>query len=318
MNDHQCDKCLDGYQWWPCNDASLCQCQNGDGAATWSTPSPSSGEQKEDGAETTPSPSGEQETEVPPTEGESQVTPSEDETQVTPSEDETQVTPSEDETQSTPAEDDIGNSAIDSTVRRAQASVFGDYTTINWNQVLCSQDESDAKQYMQANPICATAIGMGSSSGNSQGSVDQNGNPGFCMRSTPGNGAAKASSCWKVRCVGSENAFNLGVSCKHNDPIYLKTVDANNENSLSLTDDQFTQQCENVNSSQPSCRAFDITVQAWDLMVVFANNQGSLAGEPAGLNGAVPIEYEEVDCEDAVVKAAIHDSHCGLPSTLLI
>jgi hypothetical protein len=273
--------------------------ENGDGVVTLS---PSTGEENEDGVVTTPSPS----------------TGEEVETEVTPTEDESQVTPTEDETQAMPTEDDMGNSAIDTTVRRAQASVFGDYTTINWNQVLCSQDESDAKQYMQGNPMCATAISMGSASVNSQGSVDQNGNPGFCMRSTPGNGAAKASSCWKVKCVGGDNALGVGVSCKHDNPIYLKTVDTNMENSLSLTDDQFTNQCANLSSNTPSCRAFDITVQAWDLIVVFSANQGSMAGEPAGLNGSIPIEYEEVDCEDAVVKAAIHDSHCGLPSTLLI
>ena len=90
------------------------------------------------------------------------------------------------------------------------------------------------------------------------------------------------------------------------------------ENPLSLTDDAFTQQCEDVQTNTPSCRAFDITVQAWDLMVVFASNQGSIAGEPAGLNGVVPIEYEEVDCNDAVVSAAIQSSHCGLPSQLMI
>merc|ERR1712072_180224 len=80
---------------------------------------------------------------------------------------------------------------------------------------------------------------------------------------------------------------------KHSNPIYLKTVDTNMENNLSLTDDQYTAQCENVTTDTPSCRAFDITVQAWDLMVVFASNQGSIAGEPAGLNGVVPVEYEE-------------------------
>merc|ERR1712232_1422963 len=144
------------------------------------------------------------------------------------------------------------------------------------------------------------------------------GNPGFCKRTTPGNGASHASSCWKVRCVGPENAFNVGVSCATQEPIYLKTVDAMNSNSLSLTDDQFTAQCESVGVSQPSCRALDITVQAWNLIVAFAQNQGSIAGEPAGLNGSIPVEYEEVDCNDPVVKAAINDSHCGLNSTLLI
>ena len=94
-----------------------------------------------------------------------------------------------------------------------------------------------------------------------------------------------------------------------------------NPDANSLTDDAFTQQCEDVQTNTPSCRAFDITVQAWDLMVVFASNQGSMAGvpgEPAGLNGVVPIEYEEVDCNDAVVSAAIQSSHCGLPSQLMI
>merc|ERR1719213_769559 len=76
----------------------------------------------------------------------------------------------------TVTEDD--NSAIDTTVRRAQASVFGDYADINWNQVLCSQDESDAKPYMQGNPICATAISFGTASLQTQGAKDQNGNPG--------------------------------------------------------------------------------------------------------------------------------------------
>merc|ERR1711918_341189 len=96
--------------------------------------------------------------------------------------------------------------------------------------------------------------------------------------------------------------------------------DTNTENDLSLTDDAFTNQCANVynTSSTPSCRAFDMTVQAWDLMVVFASNQGSIAGEPAGLNGVVPVEYEEVDCNDPVVDAAIHSSHCGLPAQLII
>jgi len=168
---------------------------------------------------------------------------------------------------------------------------------------------------MQANPICATAINMGSAQFHT---TDQNNNPGFCVRSTPGAGAAKASSCWKVTCVGGDNPLNVGVSCKHSNPIYLKTVDTNMENTLSLTDDQYTAQCENVTTSTPSCRAFDITVQAWDLMVVFASNQGSIAGEPAGLNGVVPVEYEEVDCNDPVVDAAIHSSHCGLPAQLII
>ena len=207
---------------------------------------------------------------------------------------------------------------IDSTLRKAQATPFGDYTQISWNQVLCSEDDSDAKPYMQGNPICATAISMSSQGVQSGGTVDQNGNPGFCERYSPGAGAAKASSCWKVRCVGGDNALNVGVSCKHHDWIYLKTVDTNMENPLSLTDDAFTQQCEDVQTNTPSCRAFDITVQAWDLMVVFASNQGSMAGEPAGLNGVVPIEYEEVDCNDAVVSAAIQSSHCGLPSQLMI
>jgi hypothetical protein len=210
-----------------------------------------------------------------------------------------------------------GETHIDATIRKAQATVFGDYTDISWNQVLCSQDESDAKPYMQANPRCATAINMGNAQFQT---TDQNGNPGFCTRTTPGNGAAMASSCWKVRCVGGENPLNLGVTCAHNNWIYLKTVDTNMHNNLSLTDDQYTAQCAPIaeQSNTPSCRAFDITVDAWNLMVVFAQNQGSMAGEEAGLNGAIPLEYQEVNCEDAVVKAAINDSHCGLNSTLLI
>jgi hypothetical protein len=210
---------------------------------------------------------------------------------------------------------DAPTTTIDNKVRKAQASVFGDYTTINWDQVLCSHEDSDAKPYMQANPICATAINMG---GTKYATTDQNGNPGFCKRSQPGNGAAMASACWKVRCVGGDNALNNGVSCAHHNWIYLKTVDTNMESDLSLTDDAFTAQCENQTTSTPSCRAFDITVQAWDLMVVFASNQGSMAGQPAGLNGAVGLEYQEADCNDPVVKAAISDSHCGLPSTLLV
>merc|ERR1712007_251936 len=207
------------------------------------------------------------------------------------------------------------DSVIDSTVRRAQASVFGDYTQINWSNVICTQEGTDAKPYMQGNPICAAAINMGRGK---YAVKDQNDKPGFCLRSQPGNGAQFASSCWKVRCVGGENALGVGVSCAHDDPIYLKTVDTNMENDLSLTDDQYTSQCADLTTNTPSCRAFDITVQAWDLMVVFASNQGSLAGEPAGLNGSIPLEYEEVNCDDPVVKAAIHDSHCGLPSTLHI
>jgi hypothetical protein len=177
-------------------------------------------------------------------------------------------------------------------------------------------DESDAKPYMQQpHRNCAVAINMGQAQYHS---IDQNGNPGFCKRTSPGNGAARSSACWKVRCVGGENPFNLGVTCKHNDWVYLKTVDTNMENELSLTDDAFTAQCSTETQNTPSCRAFDITVQAWDLMVMFASNQGSLAGEPAGLNGAVPVEYQEVDCNDTVAAAAIADSQCGLNPTLLI
>jgi hypothetical protein len=211
------------------------------------------------------------------------------------------------------------NSHVDTTTRKAQASVFGDYFTINWNQVTCSMDESDAKPYMQqAHPHCAVAINMGKGAFKE---VDQNGKPGFCTRTSPGNGASRSSACWKVRCVGAENSLGLGVSCKHNDWVYLKTVDTNTENDLSLTDDQYTEKCrpKAETENDHSCRAFDITVQAWDLMVVFAQNQGSIAGEPAGLNGVVPVEYEEVDCNDTVAAAAIADSQCGLSNpTLLI
>jgi hypothetical protein len=170
---------------------------------------------------------------------------------------------------------------------------------------------------MQGNPICAAAINMGMAK---FGEQDQNGNPGFCKRTQPGNGAAWASSCWKVTCKGGDNSLGLGVSCKHHNPIYLKAVDTNMENDLSLTDDAYTSQCgpDSELGNTPSCRAFDITVDAWNLMVVFASNQGSIAGEPAGLNGVVPVEYEEVDCNDPHVKAAIHDSNCGLPSSLII
>jgi hypothetical protein len=179
-------------------------------------------------------------------------------------------------------------------------------------------DESDAKPYMQTqHPHCAVAINMGEGAFKT---TDQNGKPGFCTRTTPGNGAPRASSCWKVRCIGGDNALNVGVSCKHHNWIYLKTVDTNMENSLSLTDDQYTSQCTEIaeTTNTPSCRAFDITVQAWDLMVVFAQNQGSIAGEPAGLNGVVPVEYEEVDCNDPVAKEAISNSQCGVQNTLLI
>jgi len=179
-------------------------------------------------------------------------------------------------------------------------------------------DESDAKPYMQTqHPHCAAAINMGSGKFQTE---DQNGKPGFCTRTKPGNGAASASSCWRVRCVGKDNTLGVGVSCAHHNWIYLKTVDTNTENSLSLTDDQYTNQCAPVaeQTNTPSCRAFDITVQAWDLMVVFSQNQGSNAGKPAGLNGIVPVEYEEVDCNDSVVKAAISSSKCGLQNTLLI
>jgi hypothetical protein len=220
--------------------------------------------------------------------------------------------PTEEPTQpEDPTEDPT--TVIDSTKRHAQASVFGDYTTVGWNQVLCSQDNSDAKEYM-ANPICATAINMASAT---LGEVDQNGNPGFCVRNgVNGQPAMKASSCWKVTCIGADNALGVGVGCKHHNPIYLKTVDTNMESQWSLTADEFNAQCGPENAvNTPSCRAFDITVSAWNLMVVFAQNQGSLAGEPAGLNGAVQVEYEEVDCNDAVVHAAIHDPQCGLTSS---
>jgi hypothetical protein len=208
-----------------------------------------------------------------------------------------------------------GPDYIDGKVRTAQASVFGDYTQYSWNQVLCSQDESDAKPYMQGNPICATAINMGSGRFQYE---DQNGNPGFCMRSKLSNASTFASSCWKVRCVGEDNALNVGVSCKHHEWIFLKTVDTNTENSLSLTDDEYTRQCENKSTNTPSCRAFDITVQAWNLMVVFASNQGPNAGQPANLNGIVPLEYQEVNCEDPGVQTAIQSPQCGLPNALLI
>jgi len=215
-------------------------------------------------------------------------------------------------------ERDDDNSVIDTKTRKAQATVFGDYFNIAWNQVICSMDESDAKPYMQTqHPHCAAAINMGSGKFQTE---DQNGKPGFCTRTKPGNGAASASSCWRVRCVGKDNTLGVGVSCAHHNWIYLKTVDTNTENSLSLTDDQYTNQCAPVaeQTNTPSCRAFDITVQAWDLMVVFSQNQGSNAGKPAGLNGIVPVEYEEVDCNDSVVKAAISSSKCGLQNTLLI
>merc|ERR1712007_278301 len=71
------------------------------------------------------------------------------------------------------------DSVIDSTVRRAQASVFGDYTQINWSNVICTQEGTDAKPYMQGNPICAAAINMGK--GN-YAVKDQNDKPGFCLR----------------------------------------------------------------------------------------------------------------------------------------
>jgi len=224
----------------------------------------------------------------------------------------------EPESTQTESETEVDDSVIDSTLRKAQASVFGNYFDVAWNQVVCSMDESDAKPYMQTHhPHCASAINMGM--GQFQ-STDQNGNPGFCVRSSPGNGAAKASSCWKVRCVGGDNALNVGVSCAHHNWIYLKTVDTNTENSLSLTDDAYTSQCSSIaeQTNTPSCRAFDITEQAWNLMVVFASNQGSMAGKPAGLNGVVPLEYQEVNCEDSVVQAAINSSGCGLQNDLLI
>merc|ERR1711988_619343 len=296
------------YQWWPCN-TDLCQCQ--DAATTTGAPT-TSGATTTEAATTTGAPT---------TTG--ATTTTEDETEPCSADDVTDApttgAPTTTETATT-TQFNGDNSVIDSTRRRAQASVFGDYTQINWNQVLCSQDQSDAKPYMNANPICATAISMGSASVNTQGAKDQNGKPGFCMRTTPGIGAAKASSCWKVRCVGGDNALRVGVSCKHHNPIYLKTVDTNMENSLSLTDNAFTNQCASVyhNTNTPSCRAFDITVQAWNLMVVFSSNQGSQAGKPAGLNGIVPVEYEEVDCNDPVVQAGIQDSHCGLSSTMII
>jgi hypothetical protein len=91
-------------------------------------------------------------------------------------------------------------------------------------------------------------------------------------------------------------------------------------NNLSLTDDQYTQQCAPVaeSSDTPSCRAFDMTVQAWNLVAMFSNNQGSLAGEPAGMNGVIPVEYEEVSCQAPLVQAAISNESCGLNQQLLI
>jgi hypothetical protein len=174
---------------------------------------------------------------------------------------------------------------------------------------------------MQAQPHCATAVNMGNAQFHT---TDQNGNPGFCKRAQPGsNGKAWSSSCWKVRCTGASNGdspLNNGITCKHNDWIYLKAVDTNMHNNLSLTDDQYTSQCAPVaeSANTPSCRAFDMTVQAWNLVAVFSNNQGSLAGEPAGLNGVIPVEYEEVSCQDPLVQAAISNESCGLNQQLLI
>merc|ERR1711918_43528 len=97
-------------------------------------------------------------------------------------------------------------------------TVFGDYQTVRWDQVLCSHEDSDAKPYMQAQPHCATAINMGNAQFHT---TDQDGNPGFCSRTQPGSsGAAWSSSCWKVRCVhdipnGSDSPLNNGIACKH-------------------------------------------------------------------------------------------------------
>merc|ERR1711920_1114361 len=78
-----------------------------------------------------------------------------------------------------------GDSVIDPSVRLAQASMFGNYFNIQWNQVICSMDESDAKPYMQTHhPHCATAINMGMAKYHMK---DQNGKPGFCVRTSPGN-----------------------------------------------------------------------------------------------------------------------------------
>jgi hypothetical protein len=323
--DDHCQPCAnDGQSWWPCNQSDLCECKTGS-VTTEPTPTTAA-------PEVIPCTSACSSCSAipnnPHSANDAHCAPCADGQAWWPCDNAelcqcddsntpditTPEAPTEAPTQA-PEAPTTETETIDNKVRKAQASVFGDYTSINWNQVMCSQDDSDAKPYMQGNPICAAAINMGSGAFQT---TDQNGNPGFCKRTQPGNGAAWASSCWKVRCVGGDNAFNVGVSCAHNDWIYLKAVDTNMENSLSLTDDAYTAQCENVATNQPSCRAFDITVQAWDLIVVLASNQGALAGEPAGLNGSIPLEYEEVDCNDSVVKAAISDSHCGLPSTLLV
>jgi hypothetical protein len=297
-SDEHCAPCANGGQsWWPCNQADLCQC---------------SGNSNPEEPATNP--------EEPATNPEEPATNPE-EPATNPEEPATN--PEEPATNPEEPATETDNSHVDTTTRKAQASVFGDYANHSWDQVTCSADESDAKPYMQArtgktqHPNCAVAINMGKGAFKD---VDQNGKPGFCKRTSPGNGAARSSACWKVRCVGSENSLGLGVTCKHNDWVYLKTVDTNTENDLSLTDDEYTAKCSPIAETQNdhSCRAFDITVQAWDLMVVFAANQGSMAGEPAGLNGVVPVEYEEVDCNDTVAAAAIADSQCGLNPTLLI
>merc|ERR1711924_369948 len=92
------------------------------------------------------------------------------------------------------------------------------------------------------------------------------------------------------------------------DWIYLKAVDTNMHNNLSLTDDQYTSQCAPVaeSANTPSCRAFDMTVQAWNLVAVFSTNQGSLAGEPAGLNGVIPVEYEELWSQPTIINLIIY------------
>jgi len=166
--------------------------------------------------------------------------------------------------------------------------------------------------------MCATAINMGAAGGLGQQYEDHLGNNGFCLRTEPGAGAQFASSCWKVRCVGDDNALGVGVSCKDpNNWMYVKTVDTNVHGSWSLTDDRFIDKCDKVHDTQATtdCRAFDITLPAWNELVVFSNNQAN-PGQPAGLNGIIPMEYVEVCCSDPKVHEAIHRADCGSHSDL--